>query len=105
MVTRAGFLAGAVALAVGGCGTDAEIADGDYGWAPPGRKRPIPGHEPLGRATEPGRSGFEDGEHAVGIVRRPDPGPCPNCAVGECDMCSNGGYTERGIKQIDGFMA
>jgi len=24
--------------------------------------------------------------------------------VGEWDMCSNGGYTERGIKQLDGFM-
>jgi threonine dehydrogenase-like Zn-dependent dehydrogenase len=44
------------------------------------------------------------GEHVVGIVRRPDPVPCPNCAVGEWDMCSNGGYTERGIKQLDGFM-
>ena len=41
----------------------------------------------------------------MGIVRRPDPAPCPNCAVGEWDMCSNGGYTERGIKQADGFMA
>ena len=27
------------ALAVGICGTDAEIANGDYGWAPPGRDR------------------------------------------------------------------
>jgi glucose 1-dehydrogenase len=38
-------------------------------------------------------------------VRRPDPVPCPNCAVGEWDMCRNGQYTERGIKQIDGFMS
>src|SRR6516225_7452397 len=41
----------------------------------------------------------------VGIVRRPDPVPCPNCAVGEWDMCRNGQYTERGIKQIDGYMS
>ena len=93
------------ALAVGICGTDAEIADGDYGWAPPGRKRLILGHESLGRIIDPGHSGFGVGEHVVGIVRRPDPGPCPNCAVGEWDMCSNAGYTERGIKQVDGFMA
>ena len=33
------------------------------------------------------------------------PVPCPNCAVGEWDMCSDGRYTERGIKQVDGFMA
>ena len=41
----------------------------------------------------------------MGIVRRPDPVPCPNCAVGEWDMCRNGQYTERGIKEIDGFMS
>jgi threonine dehydrogenase-like Zn-dependent dehydrogenase len=93
------------ALAVGICGTDAEIAEGGYGWPPPGRDRLILGHESLGRVVDPGPSGFEVGEHVVGIVRRPDPAPCPNCAVGEWDMCSNGGYTERGIKAVDGFMA
>ncbi|MGI8449027.1 MAG: alcohol dehydrogenase catalytic domain-containing protein, partial [Streptosporangiaceae bacterium] len=93
------------ALAVGICGTDAEIAAGDYGWAPPGHDRLILGHESLGRVVDPGPSGFAIGEHVVGIVRRPDPLPCPNCVVGEWDMCSNGGYTERGIKQVDGFMA
>jgi glucose 1-dehydrogenase len=93
------------ALAVGICGTDAEIAEGGYGEPPPGRDRLILGHESLGRVLDPGPSGFRAGEHVVGVVRRPDPEPCPNCAVGEWDMCSNGGYTERGIKQIDGFMA
>jgi hypothetical protein len=29
----------------------------------------------------------------------------PNSAVGEWDLCANARYTERGIKQIDGFMA
>ena len=33
------------------------------------------------------------------MVRRPDPLPCPSCAVGEWDMCRNGQYTERGIKE------
>ena len=93
------------ALATGVCGTDAEIADGGYGWAPPGRDRLILGHESLGRVIDPGPSGFDVGEHVVGVVRRPDPVPCPNCAVGEWDMCSNGLYTERGIKQADGFMS
>jgi threonine dehydrogenase-like Zn-dependent dehydrogenase len=93
------------ALAVGVCGTDVEIADGLYGWAPPGRERLILGHESLGRVLDPGPSGLAAGDHVVGIVRRPDPVPCPNCAVGEWDMCSNGRYTERGIKQVDGFMA
>jgi threonine dehydrogenase-like Zn-dependent dehydrogenase len=93
------------ALAVGVCGTDAEIAGGLYGWAPAGRERLILGHESLGRVIDPGTSGFAVGDHVVGIVRRPDPVPCPNCAVGEWDMCSNGGYTERGIKHVDGFMS
>jgi glucose 1-dehydrogenase len=92
------------AVATGVCGTDVEIADGSYGWPPPGRERLILGHESLGRVVDPGRSGFAVGDHVVGIVRRPDPVPCPNCAVGEWDMCSNGRYTERGIKQVDGFM-
>jgi threonine dehydrogenase-like Zn-dependent dehydrogenase len=93
------------ALAVGVCGTDVEIAAGLYGWAPPGRERLILGHESLGRVVDPGPSALAVGDHVVGIVRRPDPVPCPNCAVGEWDMCSNGRYTERGIKAVDGFMA
>jgi glucose 1-dehydrogenase len=92
-------------LAVGICGTDAEIADGDYGWAPPGEERLVLGHESLGQVIDPGPTGLAVGDHVVGIVRRPDPLPCPNCAVGEWDMCSNGGYTERGIKQVHGFMS
>jgi threonine dehydrogenase-like Zn-dependent dehydrogenase len=93
------------ALAVGVCGTDVEIANGAYGWAPPDDERLIIGHESLGRVIDPGPTGLTVGEHVVGIVRRPDPAPCANCAVGEWDMCSNGGYTERGIKQLHGFMA
>ena len=94
------------AVAVGICGTDVEIASGAYGWAPPGRERLVLGHESLGRVVDPGpSSGLQPGDLVVGIVRRPDPVPCPNCAVGEWDMCRNGQYTERGIKEIDGFMS
>ncbi len=94
------------AIAVGVCGTDVEIVEGKYGWAPPGRTRLILGHESLGRVLEPDPAGrLKKGDLVVGIVRRPDSVPCPNCAVGEWDMCSNGQYTERGIKQIDGFMS
>ena len=94
------------AIAVGVCGTDVEIVEGKYGWAPPGKTRLVLGHESLGRVLDPGTDArFKEGDIVVGIVRRPDPAPCPNCAVGEWDMCRNGGYTERGIKEIDGFMA
>jgi len=94
------------AVAVGVCGTDVEMVEGKYGWAPPGKTRLVLGHESLGRVIDPGpRSSLKKGDLVVGIVRRPDPVPCPNCAVGEWDMCRNGQYTERGIKQIDGFMS
>jgi glucose 1-dehydrogenase len=94
------------AVAVGVCGTDVEIVEGKYGWAPPGKHHLILGHESLGRVIDPGLSGgFKKGDLVVGIVRRPDPVPCPNCAVGEWDMCSNGLYTERGIKEIHGYMS
>ncbi len=94
------------AVAVGICGTDVEIASGAYGWAPPGRDRLILGHESLGRVLDAGSDqSVKPGDLVVGIVRRPDPVPCPNCAVGEWDMCRNGQYTERGIKEIDGFMS
>ena len=94
------------AIAVGVCGTDAEMVAGKYGWAPPGKSRLVLGHESLGRVIDPGPSGMlKAGDLVAGIVRRPDPVPCPNCAVGEWDMCRNGQYTERGIKQIDGFMS
>lgn len=91
-------------LAVGVCGTDREIVAGDYGWAPEGGERLIIGHESLGRVREaPASSGFSVGDLIVGVVRRPDPVPCGACARGLFDMCRNGRYTERGIKEIHGY--
>jgi glucose 1-dehydrogenase len=89
---------------IGVCGTDLEIIAGDYGWAPPGEDRLAIGHESLGEVMEaPDGSGFAAGDLVVAIVRRPDPLPCPNCAVGEWDMCRNGLYTEWGIKEHHGY--
>lgn len=91
-------------LGIGVCGTDIEICHGDYGTAPSGSERLVIGHESLGRVMEaPAGSGFAKGDLVVGIVRRPDDEPCPNCAVGEWDMCRNGKYTERGIKGRHGY--
>src|ERR1700684_3062350 len=93
-------------LALGGCGTDCEIVSCQDGGAPPGAQRLVIGHESLGKAVEaPSGSGFKAGDVVVGIVRRPDPVPCPACAIGEWDMCRNGRYTERGIKERNGFGA
>lgn len=92
-------------LAVGVCGTDLEIVKGDYGWSPPGRDRLILGHESIGKVIEaPENCDLRPGDFVAGIVRHPDPVPCLNCAAGEWDMCRNGQYTERGIKELDGFL-
>jgi glucose 1-dehydrogenase len=91
-------------IALGVCGTDREIMGGEYGWAPPGEERLVLGHESLGRVREaPADSGFAAGDLVVGVVRRPDPEPCPACARGEFDFCRNGRYTERGIKELHGY--
>jgi glucose 1-dehydrogenase len=93
-------------VALGVCGTDREIISGEYGAAPPGETRLILGHESLGRVVSaPAASGFSPGDLVVGIVRRPDPVPCCACASGEWDMCRNGLYTERGIKERHGYGA
>jgi threonine dehydrogenase-like Zn-dependent dehydrogenase len=93
------------AVAVGVDGTDQEIIDGQYGEPPPGKDRLVLGHESLGRVLEaPAESGLSEGDLVIGIVRHPDPVPCPQCAAGEWDMCTNGRYTEHGIKGRDGFI-
>jgi glucose 1-dehydrogenase len=92
-------------LLAGICGTDAELIRG-FGEPPPGHERLVLGHESLGRVLEaPPDSGFAPGDLITGIVRRPDPVPCPACAAGDWDFCTNGRYTERGITRRDGYGA
>ncbi|GAA4958760.1 glucose 1-dehydrogenase [Actinoplanes utahensis] len=90
-------------LAVGLCATDADIVDAELGEAPSGSRRLVIGHESLGRVLSSGDSRLRPGDLVVGIVRHPDPVPCPACAAGEWDMCRNGGYTSRGITRLHGF--
>jgi threonine dehydrogenase-like Zn-dependent dehydrogenase len=91
-------------LLAGICGTDVELTSGAFGSGRPGADHLIIGHESLGRVLEaPPGSGFAAGDLVSGIVRRPDPEPCPACARGEWDFCRNGRYTERGIKDMDGY--
>lgn len=93
-------------LLMGVCGTDVEIARDGYGELPAGAQVLVLGHESLGRVLEaPADSGLAAGDLVAGVVRRPDPVPCPWCAVGEWDMCANGRYVERGIKARDGYGA
>ncbi|MGI8760793.1 MAG: glucose 1-dehydrogenase [Jatrophihabitantaceae bacterium] len=91
---------------LGICGTDVDIVENGYGWPPAGTDRLLIGHESLGTVLQaPEDSGFTAGDLVAGIVRRPDPVPCDPCAQGEWDFCRNGRYTERGIKELDGYGA
>ena len=93
-------------LLVGVCGTDVEITSSGYGWPPPGHERIVLFHESLGRVLDaPADSGLSAGDLVVGIVRRPDPVPCLPCSHDQWDFCNNGQYTERGIKELDGYGA
>lgn len=93
-------------IALGICGTDHEVIAGAHGAAAAAGARLVLGHETLGRVREaPPGCGLQPGDFVVGIVRRPDPVPCPACAGGEWDMCINGRYTERGIQALDGYGA
>ena len=92
-------------LLAGICGTDAEILLGQ-GLPPGGGPRLVIGHESLGRVLEaPPDAPVRPGDLVVGVVRRPDPVPCPACAAGQWDFCANGQYAERGIKGLDGYGA
>jgi len=91
-------------VAIGVCGTDMEIIERGHGALPSGRSHLVLGHESVGRVLRaPDGCGFSAGMLVTGIVRRPDPEPCACCAEGNWDMCLKGRYTERGIKELDGF--
>lgn len=89
-------------LLVGVCGTDVEIVRDGFGTPPPGRTDMVLFHESLGRVLV-GAGDFAVGDLIAGVVRRPDPVPCSACAVSAWDFCRNGRYTERGIKELDGY--
>jgi threonine dehydrogenase-like Zn-dependent dehydrogenase len=119
---------------VGVCGTDREILAGGHGAAPPGRDRLVLGHESLGQVEEvrgPARGpasreaaeaslraarehgeqwhtvrapAFRPGDYVVATVRR-GCASCRHCASGMSDFCDTGGFVERGILGMDGFLA
>ena len=88
-------------LEVGVCGTDREIAAGEFGSAPPGETELVLGHELLGVVAE-GGGGFSEGDLVTATVRR-SCGRCMACAEGAPDACDTGEYTERGITALQGF--
>jgi glucose 1-dehydrogenase len=88
-------------LEIGVCGTDREIAAGEFGSPPPGETDLILGHELLGVVVDGGH-GFAAGDLVTATVRR-SCGRCTACAEGSPDACDTGDYTERGITALQGF--
>ncbi len=94
-------------LEVGICGTDKEICHFDYGTPPPGSDYLVLGHESLGEVVEVGAEvgSLKPGDLVVTMVRRPCDDPaCFACQAGRQDFCYTGGFRERGIKELHGFM-
>ncbi len=91
-------------LRVGICGTDREEVSGGRADAPPGQKDLVIGHEMFGQVEEVGSQVevVKPGDFGCFTVRR-GCGHCPACLNNRSDMCSTGDYTERGIKQRDGY--
>ena len=92
-------------VALGICGTDAEIVDGDYGWAPPGSGAA----DPRPRVARPGaarrRRAAASPPATWSSASSAGPTRCRarRARTGEWDFCRNGQYTERGIKELDGY--
>lgn len=94
-------------LEVGVCGTDREIADFQYGTPPNGDDYLVLGHESLAQVVEVGSEVHDlaPGDLVVAMVRRPCDDPaCRPCRQERQDYCVSGGYAERGIAGLHGFM-
>jgi len=92
-------------LRVGGCGTDREINNAEYGTAPENSDFLVLGHENLGQVVETGENvtEFAPGDYVVASVRRP--GHSIYDLIGEQDMTTDTEYFERGISRLHGYFA
>jgi threonine dehydrogenase-like Zn-dependent dehydrogenase len=94
-------------LRVGVCGTDIGIHRGTGGRAPAGSDYLIIGHESVGQVEEVGRGvvGLAPGDYVTATVRRPCAPACLNCAQGQSDMCLTGGFADRGVLGLHGYLS
>jgi glucose 1-dehydrogenase len=94
-------------LDVGVCGTDREICAFEYGTPPAGAEHLVIGHEALGQVEAVGSAvtRVRPGDLVVPMVRRPCDRPeCRACREQRQDFCYTGLFSERGIKEANGFM-
>jgi len=91
-------------IRAGLCGTDADLAAGEYGVAPAGEDHLVLGHESLGRVVEVGPSASVPvGQLAVVTIRRP--GGSVYDRIGRPDLSTDPVFIETGISGAHGFMA
>jgi threonine dehydrogenase-like Zn-dependent dehydrogenase len=91
-------------IRAGLCGTDAELARGEYGVAPAGDDFMVLGHESLGRVVETGpHADVALGQLVVVTIRRP--GSSAYDRIGRPDLSTDPLFIETGISQAHGFMA
>jgi threonine dehydrogenase-like Zn-dependent dehydrogenase len=62
------------------------------------------GHESFGQVEDAAGSGPQAGDYVVATVRR-GCDRCDHCRAGMSDFCDTGGFVERGILGMDGFLA
>ena len=93
-------------IRVGLCGTDADLADGEYGRAPDGADHLILGHESLGRVVEVGAAVADEtspGQLVVITIRRP--GNSAYDRIGRPDLSTDDVFIEAGISRAHGYLA
>ena len=90
---------------VGVCGTDRALAAFQLGRPPQGETHLVLGHEALGQVIDVGGNveALNRGDWVVPSVRRACHPPCRSCGTGRRDLCTTGGYTERGIFGLHGY--
>ncbi|MCL4794669.1 MAG: alcohol dehydrogenase catalytic domain-containing protein [Bryobacteraceae bacterium] len=92
-------------LEVGLCGTDRELSEFEIGEPPPGEHALTLGHEALAEVVEAGpRTKLQPGDLVAPLVRRPCLPGCAACRRLRRDLCLSGGYTERGILGLHGYL-
>ncbi len=91
-------------IRAGLCGTDADLAAGEYGRAPKGADYLVLGHESLGRVVEVGPSVREvaPGHLVVTTIRRP--GGSAYDRIGRSDLSTDSVFIETGISGAHGLM-
>ena len=91
-------------IRAGLCGTDADLAAGEYGRAPEGYDYLVLGHESLGRVVEIGPNVSEVALQQLVVITIRRPGSSNYDRIGRPDLSTDEDFIETGISRAHGFM-